>query len=362
MFGHVVNYGVPPGYVTNKGHSQLFIVNPIKGRKEGSIMANGKIKKEVKAQENTQAVEVTQENTQAVEVVETAMVDAIEGFSGMIGEVDLEKVEKVEDFSGVVPCVTVKTKDKDIRITDRRFVSAITRMRNAGKASKGIDLVLMGNAVQMKADGFVEKYHLKNAESIFKFIGLEVSTQKAQKLIKVGEAFVTMKDGVPVLDHRLPNLPLFTLDYLTSFVEVDEDGNKDFTKLGDFISTYGIGDQSTQKEVKDAVKQYKIDNGLADKESEEDKDKDGEKKTTGEKAKATTRGEKLAQVVEAIENVKAYFTTYNEAIMDEGTTEECYTTILESIDTIAGAIEVEKAHRENDLNSKDEKDADKWTK
>lgn len=312
------------------------------------------------AQDTTQAVEVVQDTTQAVEVIETAMVDAIEGFSGMYGEVDLEKVEKVEDFSGTVPCVTIKTKDKDIRITDTRYVSAITRMRNAGKASKGIDLVLMANAVQMKKDGFVEKYHLKNAESIFKYIGLEVSTQKAQKLIKVGEAFVTMKEGVPVLDHRLPNLPLFTLDYLTSFVEEGSDGEKDFTKLGEFIKAYGIGDQSTQKEVKDAVKQYKIDNGLEDKEAENE---DGEKvkKTDGEKVKATTRGEKLAQAVDGLDAIKTYFHEYEQDIVNEGTTEEAFKVITDSIIVLVDGIGVEKAHRENDLNG-NEKQAERWTK
>ena len=316
---------------------------------------------QAQAQAQAQAVEAV-EKAQAVEVVEKPILDAMEGFTGMLGEVDMDKVEKVEDFSGVVPCVTVKGKDKEIRITDPRFVSAITRMRNADKASKGIDLVLMGNAVQMIDDGFVEKYHLKSAEAIYKYIGVEVSTQKAQKLIKVGQAFVSMREGVPVLDHRLPNLPLFTLDYLTSFVEESEDGEKDYRKLGDFIAKYGIGDHSTQKEVKDAVKQYKVDNGLIDKEAE-DGEKDGEKaQTEGEKAQAKSRGDRLAQAVEGVEALRNYFLVYDDVIMDEGTTEKAYKVILDSIKVIEDALSVEKAHRENDLNSSNSKDSKKWTK
>ena len=312
------------------------------------------------AQAQAQAVEVV-EKAQAVEVVEKAIVDAMEGFSGMIGDVDLDKVEKVEDFSGVVPCVTVKTKDKDIRITDPRFVSSITRMRNAEKASKGIDLVYMANVIYMDDEGFTDKYHLKSAESIFKFIGVDVSTQKAQKLVKVGRAFVTMKDGVPVLDHRLPNLPLFTLDYLTAFVEEGEDGDKDFTKLGEFIAKYGIGDQSTQKEVKDAVKQYKIDNGLVDKEDEQETE--GKKtQADGEKAQAKSRGDKLAHAVESVSILMDYFTIYGDDIISEGMPEDVYTTLISTIKVVSDAIEVEKAHRENDLNSKNTKDAEKWTR
>ncbi len=334
----------------------------MKSEKRKVAKAEPQTQAQAQAQAQTQAIVEQAEHVEIDGIYEKHILEAVEGFSGMLGEVDMTKVEKVEDFSGIVPCVTVRTKDKDIRITDPRYVSAITRMRNADKAAKGIDAVLMGNVVQMKKDGFVDKYHLKKAEDIFKFIGVEVSTQKAQKLVKVGEAFVTMKDGVPVLDHRLPNLPLFTLDYLTSFVEDNEDGEKDYTKLGEFIAKYGIGDHSTQKEVKDAVKQYNIDNGLVDKKSEDEDDTETQTQTDGEKAQAKSRGDKLAKAVEGVEALRVYFLCYDEAIMDEGTTLEAYKVIVDSLKAIEDAVEVEKAHRENDLNSNNSKDAEKWTK